>query len=898
MEHAIGQAVTNDAVQLSFGTAYTVATAVQINETIHLSGNWRRDFTEQDTGQQTVIQPTGATQIFILSGSSNNSTFENVTLQGGTAGPLRGGAVNVGNGVQANFTYITFRDNQAERGGALQIGNGGLAIVESSQFVTNTATLQGGAINVESGTLVLRQSAFNDNAATGSTPNSGGGAVYVTNGLVIVQNTLFNDNTAVTNGGALYVQSSNTNVNFATIINNHANNGAGIYSNNSGGQPFQLNNSILAGNTAVAGGGALHVQPGGSIDGEFVNFFNNNLPNVGTINIVDQFNVDPGFVTGDSEFHLLSTSAMVDARPRNVGLPANELDVDFEGDTRPADEGFDLGYDELAGCSAKRDDTIFGSIQAALDMDDPQSDLILVSGICRGVNTIDVGGLTLQQTVHITGSEEITIQGGWTGDFEQRLLEATTFIDPQGNGRAFYISGPVSVTLEYLTIQNGDANNMGGGPAGADAGGQIYNTGGQVTLKAVTMLTGTAPHGAAYYQNSGLLNVDLLLATEDTFELPQNSDDIPLLGLVSEGHANNGGGFNIGGGAATINAAEILSNTADSNGGAIYHGGGVLTTTNSVIAFNNASGDGSGVFHTGTGAAQLLHLTFYQNNALSDGGAIYRQSGSGPLTIHSNIFQNNDAASGDAINAPANTAEDYNYYYGQTAPLAGGVALGTNSTNQGTGGIPPGLLDPAAGNFHLNNDAPAADLGDPNSPVTTDFDDDTRPSNQGPDMGADEVAGCRVELNGVFYGSIQEALSHAQPGDLIRVSGRCSGVHPFDPVGGAGGCGGDGGAINTTVHITQNVILQGGWDDTFETQGEEVTMLDAGGLGRVIYVGPGVTATVEGFHIVNGALTGTNGNGAGICIDNASPTIRHNHFITHTATILSLNPAYSTTLLD
>lgn len=893
--HAIGQAVTNDEVRISFGE-YTVSAATEINETIHVSGNWNSNFTEQIEDQQTIIHQTGAFQIFDLSGSSNNSTFNSLLLRNGNAGALRGGAVSVGTGVQANFSNITFENNQAERGGALQVWSGGLAIVERSRFNNNTASFRGGAVHVEGGTLILHQSAFNSNATTVGTGENGG-AAYVSNGLVVVENTLFNENTAVTNGGALFVQNSNISVNFATIVNNSADNGAGIYSTNSGGQPFALNNSILADNNATTGGGGLHVAAG-IITGEFVNFFNNNPANVGTINITDVFNDPPGFASGDPEFHLLADSLMVDARLRGEGDPANELDEDFEEDNRPSDEGFDLGYDELAGCAAKRDDTVFGSIQAALEMEDPQSDLILVSGICRGVNEIDVGGQTLFQTVHITGTTEITIQGGWTGDFEERLIEETTIIDPQGMGRVFYFNGPVSVTLEYLTIRNGDATGLGGGPSGQDAGGQIYNTQGQVMLRAVTMLNGTAVHGAAYYQDSGSLQTDLLVATTDNFDPPDNDDDLPLRGRVQDGAATNGGAFHINGGEATINATEIMSNTAV-NGGALYHAAGVLTATNNVIAFNSVTGDGGGVFHNGPDPAQLLHNTFYQNNAASDGGGVYRQSGSGAVAIRSNIFQDNDALSGDAINAPSGTVEDYNYFYGQLTALAGGISPGGNSNNQGTGGIQPGLLDPDNGNFHLSNTAPATDNGDPASPTASDFDGDLRPSNQGPDMGADEVAGCRVELNGVIYGSIQEALNNAQTGDVVKVSGICSGVHEYDTGGPAGGCRGDDGIIFTTVHINQNVILQGGWDEDFQTQGEEITILDAAGLGRVVHIAPGVTATVEGFHIVNGALTGVNGNGAGICIDNASPTIQHNEIMTHTATngaaVYSIN---STALID
>lgn len=897
IEHAIGQAVTNDEVRIGFNTdinPYVVLTTTQINETIHLSGQWLHNFSDQSDDLQTVIQPASGTfQLFVLSGAANRSTFNHLTLRGGAAPASRGGAVSIGSGVQAGFDHVNFVANTAQRGGAMNVGPGGLALITHGRFISNTASFRGGAIYAEGGTLLLRQSALHLNQSSGD-----GGGVYATNTLLEIENTLFAGGTAVGNGGALYVQNSNTTFNHNTVADNSANNGGGIYSNNSG-RVHHVVNSIFQDNTATNAGGAINAAAG-TVDGEFVNFFTNS-PNdtVGTVTITPGTIFAVNSLFSDAEYHLAPTSPMVDARLRTQGTPAYELDIDFEDDTRPSDAGFDLGYDELAGCSAKRDDTVFGSIQEAVDMPGAQSSLIMVSGICRGVHPIDIGTQIISQTVHITGSQPLLIQGGWTADFEERHYDEITIIAPQEEGRALYVSTPASVTLEFLTIMSGTAENLGGGPAGEDAGGQVYNQGGQVTLRAVSLLTGTAVLGAGVYNQSGTLNTDVLVATYPSFTLPANmrDDEIPLRGLVSNNNASSSGGaFYVQGGTAVINAVMIMTNTATNNGGGIYHAGGTLTATNSVLAFNTVTGDGAGVYNAAPtpNTTSLLHLTFYQNDAGSEGGGIYNQP-SRPLTIRSNIFESNDAGTGDAIFAGSSQVnENYNYYHGQPQPIAGGLTIGSNSTNSTT---PPGLIDPPAGNFHLQNTAPAADAGDPNSPVARDFDDDPRPSNQGPDMGADEVAGCRVELNGVFYGSIQAAMNDAQPGDTIRVAGICSGVHDFNTGGPAGGCRGnsaDGGIIQATLHIDKNVILQGGWDEDFEEQ-DQITVLDALGLGRVVHIAPGVTATVEGFHIVNGALTGANGNGAGICIDNAQPTIRDNQVISNTATrgagIYSVNSA-------
>lgn len=862
VSHALGQAVTNDELRIAFGT-YPMNATTEINETVHLSGGWTNNFQEQGT-QPTIIQPASTPfQLFTLAGAANRSSFSHLTIQGGAAGAARGGALSISAGAQVSFDYVTLTGNSAERGGAINISGNSFATIENSQVTTNTSSFHGGAIHVENGTLIIRKSNFEANQTTGgSAPN--GGAIYATNTLLVLENSLLNDNTAVGNGGGLFAQNSSSTLNHNTIVNNNATNGAGLYVNNSGGQAFYMVNSIVADNDASGQAGAIFVD-NGSITGDYVNIWGNSTPEtVGTIDFLNDFAFNPTFA--DDQFRLAATSPLVDLRPRQVGNIDDQLSEDFEEDGRPSDHGYDLGYDELAGCSAKRDDTIFGSIQEAVDMPGATSNTILVSGICRGVNSIDVDGDIISQTVHITSSTPITIQGGWSADFGEQLLAETTLIDPQQRGRALYISDPAVVTLEFLTLVNGTAVGLGGGPAGENAGGLVYNHGGSLTLNGVSLITGTAVLGGALYHDSGNTETDFLSLGTETVKTRFNANSA----------SNQGGAIYINSGTVLLNGAIITDNTAV-DGGGFYHAGGNLNVTNAVFAYNDASGDGGAGYNMAPppGNASVLHATFYENNAGSEGGALYNLSNR-PLVVRNNIFQENDAPTGDAIFAGSNQVdENYNYYHGQPAPIAGGLSMGSNSINSST---PPGLVDPVEGDYHLQNTAAAADQGDPLSPVLEDYEGDIRPSNQGPDMGADEIAGCWANLNDVIYGNLQEAINQAQPGDVILVAGTCSGVHEFDTGGPAGGCRGnavDAGIIRTTLHIDKNVTLQGGWDEQFNQQDSE-TVLDALGMGRVVHFAPGVTAVLDRFHIVNGSLDGTNGNGAGICIDNASPTIRNN----------------------
>jgi uncharacterized membrane protein len=149
-------------------------------------------------------------------------------------------------------------------------------------------------------------------------------------------------------------------------------------------------------------------------------------------------------------------------------------------------------------------------------------------------------------------------------------------------------------------------------------------------------------------------------------------------------------------------------------------------------------------------------------------------------------------------------------------------------------------------------------------------------------MGADELVGCLVRLNGVIYGSIPAALADAQPGDVLDVSGVCRGVSPYTPDSSTGSdCAAE--PVATNLVITQSVTLLGGWDDEFGVR-EGRSVLDARGQGRVVYVGPGAMPVIDSFDIIRGFVDGPTGSGAGICIDAGAPTLKNNRVYSNTAT--------------
>lgn len=848
--HAVGQASFGDEVRIAAGL-YTES-GIPINDAITLSGGWAGNFSNQGGPEGTRIDGGGVTLIFnVAPGSAVRPLFSNLTLQNGAnAGP--GGAVFVGSFAQPRFDKVIFQNNQASgNGGALFAASNAVVTVQRSQFLNNSTSTSGGAVYGSSSALRLEQSQFVTNTAVS------GGAVFVIGGQFVAENNLFHNNQASNHGGAIFLDNGQVAMWNNTLVSNQAGgNGGGVY--NQSATNVLVSNALFVENSASSGG-ALY-NNSGSLTLSYSNRWQNSQPDATGVTLGSgNISADPLF--RDTFFRLDRGSPALD-----VGNPNTPLTVDFEDDFRPADNGFDMGWDELAGCRAQRDGILFGSIQEALNAPDAVSDLIRVTGTCRGVNVNSANGQEIRQTVILTQS--VTIQGGWNADFT-RWLNLETYVDPEGLGRGFYISGEITPTLQSLIIIDGDATGLGGGPTNQDAGGGIYNRDSQVTLQDVRIFTSTAVLGGGFYNHSGMPR---FLSTPPV--TPQERTDSPFSQIGGNTAVSGGGLYNYQG-VLHMDSLRVFSNTA-SNGGGLTNAGTVVIT-NTVLHGNSATQHGGAIYNQAN-SATFWHLTLYGNTAGGNGGGFYNAAGS-PL-LRNSILQSNQATSGPAFFAVSGTPDlDYNYYHDYAGAPVAGTNPGDNDILDNV--MPPGLLDPAAGEFRLLDIAAAIDVGDPDSPILKDFDGEPRPGNQGPDMGADEVGGCYVDLNGVLYGSIQAALQDAQPGDELKVAGVCSGVHPFDTasVGGSGACGTE---ILVTVHLVKNVHLSGGWDVAFRQQTPDTpTLLDAQELGRVLYIAPGITATVAGFDMFNGLITG---NGGAICVDNAAPTIAHNQIYSNTAT--------------
>ena len=118
----------------------------------------------------------------------------------------------------------------------------------------------------------------------------------------------------------------------------------------------------------------------------------------------------------------------------------------------------------------------------------------------------------------------------------------------------------------------------------------------------------------------------------------------------------------------------------------------------------------------------------------------------------------------------------------------------------------------------------------------------------------------RVNDEPTIYANVQAAIDAASAGDTVKVAGTCDGVTNRN-------------GIYHVAYIDESITVQGGYTVTNWVDPDPVanpTTLDVSGMGRVIYVAPGITTTIDGLIIIGGSGVET---GGGIRIEQATAII-------------------------
>ncbi len=337
------------------------------------------------------------------------------------------------------------------------------------------------------------------------------------------------------------------------------------------------------------------------------------------------------------------------------------------------------------------------------------------------------------------------------------------------------------------------------------------------------------------------------------------------------GNGNQGGGIHIyvwGNSQPVIDRNAVYQNSAAGNGGGLLvraaSSGVWVTVRNNLIYNNSANGNGGGL-SLRENPSLLENNTLYGNQAAT-GGGIYVLSGAGYL-LRNNILVNN--ATYGLYSVPALSDSYSNVWGNGGGNYGGGAAAGTGSISQN-----PLFVAPPA-DLRLQAGSPCIDQADPAQYPPEDYAGWVRPFGPRADMGAYEfyTGACfaRVGASQV-YTSPQAAVDVATSGDVVQVAGRCQGVHSRT-VGSQ--------TFFQTVYISQPLTLRGGYTLTNWLTPTTVTILDAQGQGRGVYLTGTGPITVDGFLIQGGAAT----VGGGLYLDGpVAATIQNVIFYSNTAT--------------
>ncbi len=263
-----------------------------------------------------------------------NSSVTDSVFDGNGAGPgtAQGGAIESSSGT-LTVTGGEFRNNRASAGGAVFCQD--FCMFELARFASNGAG-SGGAIDAR-GRLIVRRSSFFSNTASAN-----GGAIFhdrtvaTAPGDSSIENSLFARNAAGARGNAIVISGTLNTVSIAfnTVVSSALTSGSAIAI--TAGSANVLNNIMT--NHAIG-----IEQVGGTVSENANLLFGNTANLAGTITSGSiAIGGDPLFVQPQADnYHLFSNSPAIDA-----GVAAS-VNIDIDGDARPFDGGFDIGYDEF-----------------------------------------------------------------------------------------------------------------------------------------------------------------------------------------------------------------------------------------------------------------------------------------------------------------------------------------------------------------------------------------------------------------------------------------------------------------------------------------------------------------------------------------------------------------------
>ena len=505
----------------------------------------------------------------------DNSIFmlnEAKSVTGGT-----GGAINI-NGANALITNSNFSQGTAVNyGGAIAVWGPNAQIISNTFENSQTTKYNGGAIYVNGTNTFIALSNFTQCNALGD-QYSRGGSIDIEGDDSSIMGCNFDDCDSHF-GGVIYVSGANANIDTSTFIDSEAKQGGAIYVE---GTNTSISNSNFTAIIADNYGGSIYVE-GANANISKSNFIGSTVKN---------YNGGAIYIAGENthiEKSKFTSAKAMNTRNKALGgaiyiAGANAVIKESDFEECQASEGGGAIY--AYGNAAIIEDSTFNSDTAkyggAIYLTSWGSSIIR-SNITGCSATQNGGGVYVAE-----GSIEIA-----ESNFEDCMAKGSSSTN---GGGAIYINGPDT----HITASNFTNNNA---PTSSARGGAIFINGERTIIEGSEFDHSTANQG-------GVIFIEGKDAVIDTSSFANSSSK------------SSGGSIYVKGDEATIRKSTFESIKAGSNGGAIYVDGEGTNILNSTFTDCTVGKNKGGAIYINDKRTTVAFSNFTLSKA-GEGGAIY-----------------------------------------------------------------------------------------------------------------------------------------------------------------------------------------------------------------------------------------------------------------------------------